>query len=244
MSKKYLKFKSILRNFIPNLLWLIRFYKKFKLEMTNNKILTVKILSFFNWHSGFLYFEGTRNEDKIFIKVCSGKYDTNFNESKFLKKLSGESFPKKIFYKKYSFCSVLVIEYIEGISLDKIDFSKNQGLFLKLTSEILNILDTLYELKITHNDLNKKNIIYTGKKFLLIDFGWATFIKEDENILSNYPYIAKIINYEYRKSESTLDDAYSAYKMLYNINIEESNIKYLKPVEDRIGILIYEIVGY
>lgn len=68
----------------------------------------------------------------------------------------------------------LIMEYVEGKDLRKIRLdggSFGEGMCRKFIEDIGEIVLKLGEGRITHRDINPKNVIWDGGKFWLVDFG-------------------------------------------------------------------------
>ena len=92
-------------------------------------------------------------------------YDSIFNlkqEIKALKTLSSNKFFPKILHENLNY---LILNNCGKVATSKQLITHKQDL-----KQIINILD---KKKIIHRDLKKQNILFDGKKLVLIDFEWA-----------------------------------------------------------------------
>ena len=88
----------------------------------------------------------------------------------------------------------IVMEYIEGKTLDQQSFSKEQ--IKDIMHQLCGCLDSLHKLNppIIHRDIKPENIIYHNNKVTLLDFGIARFLdskkSKDTLILGSVGYAA------------------------------------------------------
>ena len=107
------------------------------------------------------------------------------NEARWLKYLQKYTFVPKFYGKYYLDNNIyLVMEYVNGISLDKTDgrFLKEFGPYYNLLAEKLyKVLDVFVDEDITHKDLRPNNIIInsTATVFKIIDFQFCSFTGQD-----------------------------------------------------------------
>ncbi len=175
--------------------------------------------------SGCAYYSGYLNDKKVFIKtgglgsICKNE----FQITKLLYEKNNRNFLKPYFYKLNGDIKNIVLEFTEGIPLDKL-IEEN-----KLTEEdkdiikkeLENIAKTLIDLKISHRDLTPRNLIYTkDKKLLLIDMQWAVHLDNyyEDDIVINNPEIIKHLADDYAVCEFVWDDMHSISKTLAEIN--------------------------
>ena len=95
------------------------------------------------------------------------------NEAKILSTLKHDNVQKYLDSYIKDDTHILETEYFKGKTLENIkEFSKND--YLTIASQLLNIISYLIKNSIIHNDINISNILFNGKKILLID--WETAI--------------------------------------------------------------------
>lgn len=75
----------------------------------------------------------------------------------------------------------LILEKMTGNDLEALidsdhEFKKEE--IIAILTQLIEIVDYLYGLKISHRDLKVSNILWTGSKLALIDFGSARFIPQ------------------------------------------------------------------
>lgn len=95
------------------------------------------------------------------------EYDilTRLNHPAIVKAIGMETVPE------YGKC--IVMEYIEGITLDNLKIGRKQR--LRLVDQLLEVVSYIHSLQIVHRDLKPQNIIVTnnGQNLKIIDFGLA-----------------------------------------------------------------------
>lgn len=107
------------------------------------------------------------------------------NEAKWLTYLQKYPFVPKFYGKYYANNNIyLIIEYVEGISLDRVDrrFLKEfDPYFELLVNKLYHMLDVFNRENITHKDLRPNNIIInkTMSIFKIIDFQYCSPIFQD-----------------------------------------------------------------
>jgi len=105
--------------------------------------------------------------------------DLASREYLFLSRLKSAYFPKPISYETRNGFSIITIEKIHGLPLEKAIpalISTRESL-LTFFQHCLNLLLELEEHRILHRDIREDNILVLDNKPVLIDFGWA--ISED-----------------------------------------------------------------
>lgn len=186
-----------------------------------------------SWHSGFNYFIGYYQEQKVFVKVCVGEYDTIETEGKMKEYNELGFFPKVITY------SVSNINYIvtEFIPTKRMNSSMPKELKESIVVQATNILEQLQEKGIVHRDIRPENLMLTeDNRLLLFDFGWALY-RDCDYKRTSYPFIEKIVNIDYRNQDGKFDDAVSMYMSLKEI-FGEKNEELLKRIKNRYGIFV------
>lgn len=207
-------------------------YESLKLDLKDSCISSVKPFKFSRWHSGFNYFTGEFKGKKVFIKICCGKYNT----------IPAESFLKN--YKNFDKCPQIIgfstqkynwiaTEFEELVALDQLKDIKDIHAIIRQAALIL---DNLYTCGIIHRDLRPENIcINPVGNLLLIDFGWAVY-KSRSFQKTEYEFIEKILNQQYRDQNGKHDDAlsmYNSFKYVFPFLTEQD----LLPISEKIGRL-------
>lgn len=135
-------------------------------------------------------------------------------ESKILKALNYNEFPKFIGRYLYRNTRGYILEYIEGktfeelIYHDKYEFTKEE--IYEVGSKLIEFVTILSSNNIVHKDIRCANVIQTqSKKLVLIDFGLARFI-DTKNYTNDmdFWYLADFLIHLY----------YTSYKGYENIN--------------------------
>ncbi len=97
-------------------------------------------------------------------------------EQSILSRFSSPFFPRVLEVKECGDSSVLVLEKVEGVSLEdyRQTISSSVGNLTLFALECLQILNELQLQGIQHRDIQPGNILIRDGKPVLIDFGWAT----------------------------------------------------------------------
>jgi len=169
-----------------------------------------------------LYFIGYRGKEKFFIKVGNLEIGMIDREIEVIKFLSSESIniPKMVDNFKYKNFSILVLEFIDGKSLDTIieegDFDKES--VCHLISSIRKIIKVLHRRNLIHRDITPNNLILSNEKLFLIDYSFVldknstrfpelSFVEQNIKSLSDLGGIYKVKSY-------TWDDVISCEKII------------------------------
>lgn len=233
MKEIFVSLKRTLRFSLSNAWWLMVNYIGLRRTLIDKKVENVKVYKFSRWHVGFCYFVGTLEECKVFIKVCRGVYNTVPAESNMLKYEDFYYCPKVKAYNlgRYSWIATKYMEIKPLYKMHANEFTED------LINQAVNILDSLYAYGIIHRDLNLENVcLDKNGKLLLIDFGWALY-REFDFKETEYTFIEKTLNLDYRGENNNFDDAVSLFlifkELLYKFNLKVS----LHNIKRRIGRL-------
>ena len=182
-------------------------------------------------NSRYLYFVGHNNNQKFFIK-SRGIEDSTRKEYRIIKdliSLNNKYFPTPYFYKLDGEKKFIVLSFIEGIRLDKLNFEdKPQNYIDNFNKGMLSILQYLHKLKIVHRDIRPQNFIikFDGTP-ILIDFQFAVDVEKKKykeyKLIRKKPKIIATLGREYLKGRFYWDDAYSFHKIYKDLNISDYN---------------------
>ena len=122
------------------------------------------------WHHGFAFFIGHKNNKKIFLKI-STKYFYLQNDLLATKILGGQIRLPKItnYYFNNSF-EAISFEFIEGQSLTEKILACNPN----IANQMLKIVLKIHENKIFHRDIKLNNFIVAGDDLYIVDFTYYT----------------------------------------------------------------------
>lgn len=178
----------------------------------------------------------TKIEKNIFIKTYFNNYyiakDMYINEIvilKYLNKRKINFIPKLISFFSYNQKYEIKLEKINGKTLEKYKF-KNIKEKISLFKKLLEIVNTLHENSVIHNDLTPKNIIVNGKEVYLVDFACSSFINYKSYIVSATDGFSAIEKYSKAYTNAFQTDIYSLSSILiyliFNYIPDSSYIRY------------------
>lgn len=187
------------------------------------------------------YEPGTRRAIKEFVRdsIPPGKEELLIRETKFLSELSHPGLPKLIDQFFYSDNFYMVMDFIEGNSLDSI-FNSREKVYteeeiLYIFYHLCSIFEYLHGQKpaIIYRDLKPSNIIITSlNEIKLIDFGTARFFspgKTKDTFVMGTPGFASPEQYGIGQSD-TRSDIYTLgatiYYLLTRKNMETAKFKF------------------
>lgn len=183
------------------------------------------------------YYVSHYNGRVTFVKISKND-STVKNEIKFAEYFKNTDFPflmKTVdtvtdFNGGFDLLAIEFCQDIKGFSLPE-----TVSQFEALCAQFLTILDALQSLKVVHADIHMNNLMLSGDRLMLIDFG----ISYSENLENTVDYVArpgtfyKIIDDKRR----LYDDAYSFVKMIEKLSPPKEFLQgeqYLK-ILNRIG---------
>ncbi len=192
--------------------------------------------------SGYIYFHGYHNKQKLFIK-WNGLDNTCKNEfvyTKLFYKMNPDNFIKPWFYKCDGDKKFIAMDYVDGepletwIKQDKLPQAQRDN----IVKQLGDIAKTLLKCKFVHRDIRPANFILTPEgKLKLIDNQFtvnATEYKEPRKIRKNFR-IVEGLGCEYAADTLKWDDLYSIAKMIENIGVSDKTKNVLETVRANIG---------
>lgn len=134
-------------------------------------------------------------------------------EFHFLKLFMSDYFPKAIDFWSEGEYSVVVLEKIIGLPLNKTShaFRENFDKMYKFVNECLSILEELKDKNIIHRDIRQANILIRDEHPVLIDFGWA--ISDEQKI-----FTPDLLGGQGRPIDGNHSDIYSMGKVIEQVN--------------------------
>lgn len=100
-------------------------------------------------------------------------------ESKYLRMIDHPAIPKLIKVLDRDGCYGLLMEKMRGHSLEDLlewDYTFNKTEIATIMAQLIDIMDYLSGIKISHQDIKTDNILWTGQQLSLIDFGSASSV--------------------------------------------------------------------
>jgi len=217
--------KRIIRYGIRNAVWLISNWEKLKMDLEEYGMCQLRPYKFLHWNDGFSYYSGCIKSDKVFIKCCSGKYNTIETEARIRDYPDNEHVPKVIFARRGGQYNVVATEFL---------ISDTKGIPCEeYVSQCAEILDYLYENGIVHRDIRPENLVVSKGRVYLLDFGWAIY-EENNYAMTKYYQIERMLNEKFRCSMQYFDDAESMYLTIKN-TCEIEDVTILSDICKRIG---------
>ena len=134
-------------------------------------------------------------------------------EAHLISQLRSDYFPRVLDSRREGYYSVVVLEKIHGLTLEKAKTHINgsRARFGAFAQHCLNLLSKLKKKRIMHRDIRPENIIIRDGKPVLIDFGWA--ISNTESY-----FTPEGLSDSARPGDGSLCDVYSMGKILEEVN--------------------------
>jgi serine/threonine protein kinase len=179
----------------------------------------IRLFNFLSWHHGVGYATALNSEGlKVFIKT-SGFYSAAQREFEALSALSYfPYFPKVYIFKKTLFCEFVVMEFIEGDSINNTPPTED-----KFKEFCYDVIKDLNVKNIIHRDIRPDNIfIKKDGSLILIDFGWA-IVNGNSYGDAKHSQSLKTLGDEFQFENYAWNDGYSLsclYKIMFNGEIE------------------------
>jgi len=157
--------------FIHKYLLFIIYYRQVLKLLKNKNIEQIKIFNFKNWHHGYAYLSGFKDNKKVFIKI-----DTKLlllQNDLLVYNIANESL-KKYLVKIYNSIilddiQIIIYEFLSGTELSNNIILENP----KLIDNMVDILLILNKLDIVHRDIKFDNFFIVNNQIKIIDFTFA-----------------------------------------------------------------------
>ena len=156
---------------LNNIYLLLKFYLKVVSLLKNSNIYNISIFNFKNWHHGYAYFYGFKENKKVFIKV-----DTKFlllQNDLLVYQLANEKLKNYLLNIEDSIFSknlqIIIYEFLDFTELS-VDILENNR---SIINTMLDMINTLNDLEIIHRDIKLDNFIFVNNELKIIDFTFA-----------------------------------------------------------------------
>lgn len=172
-------------------------------SVISTKLLTEK--------DGTEYWSRVYDGGNVIYKQAS--LDLAEREQYFLLQLSSDYFPRVLEAISHGVYSLIVLEKIQGLSLDeaKVEISDSLSILHRFFQHCLDLLAELNAKGIAHRDIRKENIFVRDNKPVLIDFGWA--------VSDAQPYFTpSMLGGNGKPPDGSFCDVYSMGKIFEQIN--------------------------
>lgn len=177
------------------------------------------------------YYIADLNGHRCFVKIAKGD-KTVENEVFVQKKLGSKSMPytPKCLLTMENFAPsthLLAIEFIEGLEvITKSDMNKKW-----FKDQSLEILKQLENMKLVHADIHPGNLMKSGGRLFIMDFGISKFVDCDNKV----NYVERPGTYFKRQGNYRIyDDAYSLLLMISKAGCDSDQL-FLEKIKTRIG---------
>jgi serine/threonine protein kinase len=157
-------------------------------------------------------------KNNLYKDKFSKEKSSFLGEAEVMKELEDDYIAKCYEYFKENNTAYIVIEYYEGLTLDK--YLEEKGdfdqFFKDIFSPLLTAINKIHQKNYIHRDIKPSNIIIYQDKPVLIDFGSAVNYKENDvkKILLT-PGFSPIEFYSERSKQGPYSDIYSLSAILY-----------------------------
>jgi serine/threonine protein kinase len=232
MKKNIKKVIFFLWNYIAyvnNIIFLVKNYIYIKKYIKKLNIKNIKIYKFRDWHNGYSYFIGYKNNIKLFIKVDT-KLLLLINEVTAydnLKHILKENLIKIEDYSENKNIQIIVYEFTTITELSESIILGN----INIIDDVFSIISKINSLGIIHRDIKLDNFLYVNEKVKIIDFSFAYTLdnkikfKELDIHLSNNYSVLKYLGHQLNPKDFEWNDFYSFISILKSIKTTNNNIK-------------------
>lgn len=246
-----IKYAILLKQIMVSSVWIIFEYSNMKKMLRTEYLLEkIQLFKFKSWHSGYKYLTAYKEGKKYFIKIDS-TYKVIKNEiisTNILREINKINFPQINYYGQFKKDEFIIMEYIEGESLqDIIDCGKYKDRVYEIISQLNIILTCLHNKNIIHRDIKPNNFIVNIMEdntlnLTLIDFTFCISlennqIKEIKQLNKNIK-VLEGLGEQYKLSKNIWDDAYSISKIIEALN-EGIDIDEYNSIKAKIGRKVY-----
>jgi len=220
--------------FIHNYLLFIIYYRRVLKLLKNKNIEQIKIFNFKNWHHGYAYLSGFKDNKKVFIKIDTKLlllqndllvYNiANEELKKYLVKIIDSIILSDI--------QIIIYEFLNGHELSKSIIEQNPKIIITL----INSLEAIDNLEIIHRDIKLDNFFITKDNIKLIDFTFANSLNKklgfkELNILdSSNCSILEVLGNGLNPNPFEWNDFYTLKKIINSLESKQ-NLKLLKYLE-------------
>ena len=141
----------------------------------------VRPFRFMDWHDGYAYFIGYKNDNKVFIKIdLFLQFLGNDHLSFTILQNKVNLLPITEFWSKNGY-QVLIYPFVEGQNLTESDLIEKPSLL----NDIFNTLEILNQQGLIHRDIRLENFMLINDELFIIDF---TFISTLPHAMDKYDF--------------------------------------------------------
>ena len=166
---------------IKNIIFILFNYIPIVYKLRRLSVSKISIYKFRNWHFGYCYFVGYKNNQKVFIKIDTkvGVLENELVAYNLLKDVSDINVIKVIDFFKDNKTQIVLFEFLEGRELTIEDIKNNP----KYIPYILNVLKIINVKNMIHRDIKLDNFLLFEDKVYIIDFCFAYHLNLNDNLL-------------------------------------------------------------
>ncbi len=213
---------------IQKYIWLLRGEKELKQSLAEKGIENLERYNFKRWVRKGKFYIGTKNENKVFIKV-SDKYSSALSEIESMKRLNQRKDTENKYFNIVDYSEThkspyIVFEYSNIVTLKEY-IDKNKSLKEEELELLMKFLDSvlreLHNNKIIHRDIRPENISVNIKHnkvigYQIFDFGYSVVNNNDYFDINNKydKHVLIRLGKEYKYSQMKWDDAASMIRVI------------------------------